>query len=382
MASDAGDGDVFGYSVGLSGNVLWMGAPGFDDTSNYKSGTVYTYQLPNTLSINDVTKAEGNSGTTSFTFTVTMNAVSVAPVTVNYATANGTATAGSDYTSTSGTLTIPAGQISGTVTVNVTGDRALEGNETFFVNLSVPTGATLADAQGVGTISNDDYPSLRINDVSKAEGNSGNTPFTFTVSLDAINSAPVTVNYATAKGTATGASDFVWASGTLTIPAGQISGTVTVNVRGDTADEPDEIFYVNLSAPNGAMLADAQGLGTIYNDDGSKPDFIVTAITLNPPNPAANTTFSATITVKNQGKTAASGGWLDIYTNQPTNLGCGIDGNKYASVGTLAAGASKSITFSGLSTRKASGRTFRAFVDSYCQTSEANETNNQAVKTY
>ena len=108
----------------------------------------------------------------------------------------------------------------------------------------------------------------------------------------------------------------------------------------------------------------------------------MTAITFNPPTPVANSAFTATITVKNQGKTAANGGWLDVYTNQPTTPGCGTDGNKYQSLGTLAAGASKTITFSGLSTRKASGRTFMAFVDSYCQTGEANEGNNQLTKSY
>ena len=344
-------------------------------------GTINNDDLPN-LGIDDVTKAEGNSGTTSFTFTVSLDAISSVPVSVQYASANGTATAGSDYTASSGSLTIPAGELFQQVTIQVAGDTAMEANETFYVNLSNSSGATLADNNGLGTITNDDIRSLRINDVRKNEGNSGTIPFTFTVSLNATSSAPVMVKYATANGTATAGSDYTSTSGTLTIPAGQISKTVAINVTGDTTNEANETFYVNLSAPIGATLADTQGLGTISNDDGSKPDFIVTAITLNPPAPAANTSFSATVTVKNQGKTAANGGWLDVYTNQPTTAGCGMDGNKYQPVGTLAAGASKTITFTGLSTRKASGRTFRAYVDSYCQTGEANESNNQLTKSY
>ena len=235
MADPAVSYDKFGYSVALSGNSLLMGAPNYKSGSNYGEGTVYTYQLPNTLSINDVTKAEGNSGDTPFTFTVSLSAVSATPVTVQYTTANGTATAGSDYTTTSGTLTIPAGATSRTVTIPVQGDTALEANETFFVNLSVPSGAKLTDAQGIGTINNDDIRNLKINDVSKAEGNSGTTPFTFTVSLNAISSGPVTVKYATANGTATAGSDYTAASGTLTIPAGQISKTLTINVIGNIA---------------------------------------------------------------------------------------------------------------------------------------------------
>ena len=100
--------------------------------------------------------AEGNSGTTNAVFTVTLSAASTSTVTVDYATANGTATAGSDYTAGTGTLSFAAGTTSKTITVAVTGDTAVEPNETFVVNLTNAVGATIADAQGVGTITNDD----------------------------------------------------------------------------------------------------------------------------------------------------------------------------------------------------------------------------------
>ena len=111
------------------------------------------------LSINDVTVTEGNSATTMATFTVTLSAASASSVTVSYATANGTATAGSDYVAASGTLTFAAGETSKPIPVTVNGDTTVESNETFTVNLSGATGATIADAQGVGTITNDDVPS-------------------------------------------------------------------------------------------------------------------------------------------------------------------------------------------------------------------------------
>ena len=178
-------------------------------------GTILNDEGP-VLRINDVSKAEGNSGTTAFTFTVSLSPASAGTVTVKYATANGTATAGSDYTAVSPTLlTFAPGQTSQTVTVNVTGDTVQEANETFFVNLSSPSGATLFDGQGLGTILNDDGPVLRINDVSKAEGNNGVTPFTFTVSLSPASAGTVTVNYATANGTATAGSDYAAVSGYL-----------------------------------------------------------------------------------------------------------------------------------------------------------------------
>jgi hypothetical protein len=109
-----------------------------------------------TITIGSVTAPEGNSGTTAFAFNVALSAAGTAPITVDYATANGTATAGSDYVATSGTLTFAPGVTTQTITVNVTGDTTVEPNETFFVNLSNPTNATVATAQGTGTITNDD----------------------------------------------------------------------------------------------------------------------------------------------------------------------------------------------------------------------------------
>ena len=104
-----------------------------------------------------MTLAEGNSGTTAATFIVSLSQAAFSPVTVTYATANGTATAGSDYTAVAAsTLTFPPGTTSVPVTVNVTGDTATEPNETFLVNLTQPTGATIADGQAVGTITNDE----------------------------------------------------------------------------------------------------------------------------------------------------------------------------------------------------------------------------------
>jgi hypothetical protein len=113
-----------------------------------------------TLSINNVSQNEGNSGTTPFTFTVTLSAASASTVTVNYATADGTATAPSDYASTSGVLTFNPGVTTQTVTVNVVGDTNVEPNETFTVNLSSPSNATIATGTGTGTIVNDDSAPL------------------------------------------------------------------------------------------------------------------------------------------------------------------------------------------------------------------------------
>ena len=102
---------------------------------------------------------EGNAGTTSAVVTLTLSAASTSSVTVNYATAAGTATAGTDYTTTSGTATFAAGATSTTITVPIVGDTAVEPNETVLVNLTSPVNATIADAQAVVTITNDDTTS-------------------------------------------------------------------------------------------------------------------------------------------------------------------------------------------------------------------------------
>src|SRR5262249_53693092 len=137
------------------------------------------------IAIGDRTVAEGNTGTVAATFTVTLSAASTQPVTVAYATADGTATVGSDYQAASGTLTFAPGETSKTITVRVNGDRLAEPNETFVVNLSSPTNATIAEGQGVGTIL-DDEPRISISDFTKAEGKKGQTTqFTFTVTLSA-----------------------------------------------------------------------------------------------------------------------------------------------------------------------------------------------------
>jgi len=375
-----------------------------------------------TLSVDDVTVTEGDSGTVAAEFVVNLSEASDQPVTVEYSTANGTATAGSDYTAQSGTITFAAGETSKIVSVPVIGDTTVESNETFRLNLSNPSNGTIADAQGVGTISNDDSssppantpirvqaedyisffdkssgntggafrsddvdiqattdlgggynvgwiqqgewltydvnipeagtydivarvasaqsgtrslkvsvggesetlsfggtggwqnwtdvtaqgvnlsagsqqlrldmlsnsfnvnyidivpstssptpPTLSINDVSLTEGNSGTKNATFTVNLSEASTQSVSVNYATANDTAIAGSDYTAKSGTLNFSPGQTSKTFTVPILGDTLDEANETFKVNLSQANNATIADSQGVGTIIDNDDSTP---------------------------------------------------------------------------------------------------------------
>ncbi len=226
-----------------------------------------TADLPS-LTIDDLQVTEGNGGTTNAVFTVRLSAASGQVVTVDYATADGVATAPADYTAASGQLTFPAGTTTRTVTVAVVADLLDEPSETFLVRLSNPAGALLGDAQATGTIVDDDpTPVLSIGDVSLAEGEAGTTAATFSLSLSAPSGQVVRVVAATANGTATAGSDYAPATVTLELAPGTVAGTVGVGVLGDRVWEPDETFSVTLSLPLNATLGDAQGTGTILDDD-------------------------------------------------------------------------------------------------------------------
>jgi hypothetical protein len=232
------------------------------------------------LSINDVSVSEGDAGPVNAIFTVSLSAASGQTVTVNFVTADNTATNPADYTTTSGTLTFAPGVTSQPVTVSVQGDILDEPDETFFINLSGAVNATIADNQGLGTITDDDgAPSLSINNVSVTEGNAGTVNAGFTVSLSAASAQTITVNFATADNTAAAPADYTATGGTLTFAPGVTSQPITVLVQGDILDEPDETFLVNLSGAVNATIADNQGIGTITNDDGA-PSLSINDVTV------------------------------------------------------------------------------------------------------
>lgn len=269
---DPGDSSVTVFATGIANPVDLKVHP---DGSLYYlsigSGAVFQVQAA-ALSIDDVTIIEPLSSANAV-FTVTLSAASGATVSVNFATADGTATASSDFSATSGTLTFAPGETSKTVSLAVSGDTTFEPDETFFVNLSGATNAITDDAQGRGTIVNDDLvPSISINDVAVTEGNAGTVSAGFTVALSNPSYQTITVNFATAANSATFADgDYVANSGTLTFGPGTTTQPVSVTVNGDIASETNEAFFVNLSGAANASLADAQGVGTILNDDAEVP---------------------------------------------------------------------------------------------------------------
>jgi hypothetical protein len=219
-----------------------------------------------TISVADASVAE-NAGPLSFT--ISLSTMSGQEVDVDYTTTDGTALAGSDYTLTTGTAVIPAGQTSVQVDVPVTDDATHESDESLTLDLSSPYNASsIVDAQGAGTITNDDaVPAASITDTTVTEGNLGLTPATFDITLAGASDSTVTVDWATADDTANVITDYIFASGTATFAPGETSQQVSVHVVGDVLKEGNETFTVVLSNPNGATIASGTGTATITNDD-------------------------------------------------------------------------------------------------------------------
>ncbi len=239
------------------------------------TGTITDNDGAPTLSIDSPSVAEGDNGSTTLTYTVTLSPASGQRVTVGYAdTETGTALAGIDYTTiASRFLTFEAGTTSQTIAVSVIGDVLSETDETILVSLSRPTNAVVSSTAGMGTgtITDDDpLPTLSIDSPSANEGNSGSKNLTFTATLSAASGREVTVDWAEGTGgTATSGTDYTAiAGGTLTFAAGTTSQTIDVSVTGDTDDEPYETVVVTLSNAANATISTATGTGTIANDDG------------------------------------------------------------------------------------------------------------------
>lgn len=233
------------------------------------------------IAINDVSKAEGTGGTTAYTFTISLNQASTNNVTVAYTTQDGSAKAGSDYTTASGSVTFAAlTEVTKQVTVNVAADAFPEPDETFTLKLTSTTSGQFNDDTGTGTILNDDtgtaVPSVSVTGPAPVtEGNAATTPAVFTVNVTPTVGQDVTVNYATASGTATSGADFTSTTGTLTIPANQPSATIPVPVVGDTLDEDNETFTLSLSNPNNATLATASTATATITDDDASPNLSI-----------------------------------------------------------------------------------------------------------
>jgi len=221
------------------------------------------------LSVNDV-QAEEQSQTANFL--ITMSRSVLVPVTVNYATFDGTATAPLDYTATSGFLTFAPGESSKVVTVPIVRDQIADPDETFTLKLFDAARATISKNSGAATILESSLPQpvVLIDDIRVAEANSGTTDATFSVHLSFASTLPVVLAWKTENGSAHDDSDYAAGSGTLMFAPGETIQAVTVKISGDTMPEPNETFRIVVIGASNAIPGTGASC-TIINDDGQPP---------------------------------------------------------------------------------------------------------------
>ncbi|MEM7323774.1 MAG: Calx-beta domain-containing protein, partial [Actinomycetota bacterium] len=223
-----------------------------------------------TVSVADAAVTEGDApGTVDLSLTLSEPVAN--PVTVELATSDGSAVAGSDYVAFTGTVTFPANQTTILQPVGIIGDTVFEGTEDFTVTLSNPSsGLTIADGTATVTITDNDpeppgVPDLSVGDVTVGEGDG---TVDVTITADETSTSPVTFDLSTTDGTATAGSDYTAVSGaSVTLPANTLSVTQSITILEDTTSEPSEDFTVGISNVVGGAIADGSGTVTITDND-------------------------------------------------------------------------------------------------------------------
>jgi hypothetical protein len=268
------DGVLWTENVSPTSHSLYGVTSSADGTRFVAVGdsAVIATDVPLTVSVASTTVFEGNGASSNAQFDVALSRTSSQTVTVAYSTADGTAIAGADYQAVSGTVEFPPGSTHQAILVPVLGDLLNESSpRTFVADLANPTNAALGNAQGLGSIVDDDpLPTLSVTDVAVEEPTSGTASATFTVTLSAPSALPVTVAYGTEDGSAQVGLDYVAASGSLSFAPGEISATLVVPVLPSAVPEGTETFLLTLSAPTQASLGKSRGQGWIL-PHGSGP---------------------------------------------------------------------------------------------------------------
>ena len=297
---------------------------------NLGTRDTFTYTIVDNdvnLTITDVTQSEGDAlDITDFDFRVSLSSAQSSTVTVNYTTNDGTALAGADYTADANILTFAAGVTSQTITISVTGDVTNEADETFTVDLTtpLPAGAAIADAQGLGTIQNDDGLTISI-DAAEGPQAENVTPLLFDVRLSAVSGQTVTVLANTADDTALAPGDYTAVVGQLlTFNAGTTHLTFAVTLTDDAINECDETFTTSLTTPTGSLvtIAAGTGTGTVTDEDNVQIDIAA------PANDVEGNNYTFTITLD----TASV---QSITVNYSTNAGTATTADYTHSTGTV-----------------------------------------------
>jgi hypothetical protein len=221
------------------------------------------------IHISDASAREGDSGLTSLEFVISLEKISALPITVNYATLDGTANALADYAPSpaSAQITFAPGELTKSIVIDIHGDSDIEPHEAFSVVLSGATNAVIARESATGTILNDET-AVRVTDAALLEGHSGTHALTFTIDLATASVLPASVAYATSDGTAISGADYgALGPASLIFAPGETHKTLSVEVLGDTAVELSETFSLVLTDATNALIEDGLAVGTILDDD-------------------------------------------------------------------------------------------------------------------
>ena len=226
---------------------------------------------PSTVSVGDAAIYEptARTGEVALELPVTVTPASATAVTVDWRTVAGTASV-ADFVNAANTITIPAGAQGGTIVLAIKADKLTEAAETFTVELTRATGATLADATGSVTIR---PPSvgLSVGDVTVLEPDAGTQTVAISATLDQAAKKDVPFTWTLVSGTGNVPSDAPAQTGSGKITKGALGAVIRVAVNGDTTDEPDETLALNISSVTNAALGDSAGLVTLRNGDVPPP---------------------------------------------------------------------------------------------------------------
>ena len=343
-------------------NANWNNYPFFPSGNVILSGIeqglfVVTPNLdphPTSIVVSDVSVNEGDSGESIASFEVRLTRAVPDTVTVSYLTGLGNATPGVDYEAATGVVTFEPDETTHTVDVTIYGDTSSEADETFRLNLTAPSNARIADSSGMGRILNDDgVPTISISDASVVEGDGPGATASFTVSISQASGQTVTAMLSTADGTA-GPGDYASTNVAVELLPGATSTIVAIPVTGDELDESDETFFVALTLPSHATLADAEATGTIQDDD----TLLVSAI-----DPSSGPASGTSVTVA--GASFETGATLTVGGASATGVGVPNSGQITATTPALEPGSANDVVVSiaGLTPVTLSAGFFADFLD-------------------
>ncbi len=281
------------------------------------------------FTVDDAIVAKPSSGTTTTNVAVRLVAPATIPVSVNYATADGSAVAGTDYTATFGTLTFPAGTTSLNVPITIAGNAAANPLRTFSLNLSSPSAGS-AELRGSGAVairSTGNASQLTLKDASVTKTDSGTATLNFTVVLSPASTSTVTVTYATANGSAVTPADYTAKNGTLTFSPGVTSQVVGVTIPGNTLLKNDDYLSLNLSSPSGATILRGSAYGEILNQEATPYLSLRAADQVLPTSGTSNEVFTVTLSAPSPNT---------VTVNYQTSDGSAVSSTDYvATAGTL-----------------------------------------------